>query len=57
MEIPQYLIDALYQFSQDALDERVKYDALLAEAEADALTKEKHKESWLSHLFGVSKSK
>jgi hypothetical protein len=43
MEIPKYLVDALYKFSQDVLDEEVE--------------EKKVKEGWLSHLFRAAKHK
>jgi hypothetical protein len=57
MEIPQYLKDALYQFSQDVLLERDKFDELEAQAQSEIIAKEKHKESWLEHLFKESDTK
>jgi hypothetical protein len=55
MELPQYLKDALYQFSQDVLDEQAEFDKLhdieMASSVPDV------KESWLSHLFRESKVK
>jgi hypothetical protein len=55
MELPQYLIDALYTFSQDVLDEQAEFDRL-HEAELVSSTPEV-KESWISHLFRESKGK
>jgi hypothetical protein len=57
MEIPQYLVDALYQFSQDTLKERDEFDALAAKQKAEDIELTKHKESWLEHLFRSSSDK
>jgi hypothetical protein len=45
MEIPKYLIDALYQFSQDVIDEHDHFFELKKQAAEDALEQEKHKET------------
>jgi len=55
MEIPKYLKDALYQFSEDVLAERDHFDELQKQAEEDALELEAHKENWLTHLFRETK--
>jgi hypothetical protein len=55
MEIPQYLKDALYQFSEDVLDERDHFDELQKQADADAIKIEEQKENWFTHLFRESK--
>jgi hypothetical protein len=51
MVISPYLKNALYQLLENVLDEHAKFDALQAQAKADVIDKEKHKESWLTHLF------
>jgi hypothetical protein len=56
MELPQYLIEALYKFSQDVLREQEEFDRL-HEAEMAASEATKVKESWISHLFRESKVK
>jgi hypothetical protein len=50
MELPKYLVDALYQFSKDTLAEQEEFDRL-HEEELAASEASKVKESWLSHLF------
>jgi hypothetical protein len=59
MEIPKYLVDALYQFSQEAIAEQEQFMKLQKQAEelnlADAI-KATHKQSWLEHLFRASDS-
>ena len=57
MEIPKYLKDALYQFSQDVLEERDHFDELQKQAEEDVLKLEDQKENWFTHLFRESKTK
>ena len=54
MELPKYLIDALYQFSQDVLDEQVEFDRL-HEEELASVEASKIKQSWIEHLFRPSK--
>jgi hypothetical protein len=55
MELPQYLKDALYQFSQDVLEEQAEFDKLHDIELASAVTDVK--DSWLTHLFRESKVK
>jgi hypothetical protein len=58
MELPKYLIDALYKYSEDSIKEQEHFAELQKQAEeaelADAI-KSKHKESWLEHLFRPTK--
>jgi hypothetical protein len=58
MEIPKYLVDALYQFSLDSVAEQEQLIELQKQADeadlADAI-RAKHKESWLEHLFSTKK--
>jgi hypothetical protein len=53
MKLPQYLIDALYQFSKESIDEQEEFDRI-HEEELAASEKAKVKESWLQHLFRSS---
>jgi hypothetical protein len=53
MEIPKYLIDALYKFSQDVLDEQTEFDRIHEEE----IEEVRVKEGWLKHLFRASKDK
>jgi hypothetical protein len=55
MEIPQYLYDALYQFSEDVLDERDHFDELQKQADDNALKTDEQKENWFTHLFREKK--
>jgi hypothetical protein len=55
MEIPKYLKDALYKFSEDVLDERDHFDELQKQAEEDATNLENQKENWFTHLFREKK--
>jgi hypothetical protein len=59
MELPKYLIDALYKYSEDSIKEQAHFMELQKQAEeadlADAI-KAKHKESWLEHLFSPAKA-
>jgi hypothetical protein len=55
MEIPKYLKDALYQFSEDVLDERDHFDELQKQAEQEAIKVEEQKENWFTHLFREKK--
>jgi hypothetical protein len=58
MEIPRYLINALYQYSEDSIREQERFTELQKQADeadlADAI-KATHKESWLHHLFREEK--
>jgi hypothetical protein len=59
MDIPKYLVDALYQFSLDSVAEQEHLVELQKQAEANDLAdaiKAKHKESWLEHLFSTKKT-
>jgi hypothetical protein len=53
VEIPKYLIDALYRFSQDVLDEQAEFYRIHEEE----IEEKKVKEGWLKHLFSASKDK
>jgi hypothetical protein len=55
MEIPKYLKDALYQFSEDVLAERDHFDELQKQAEKDAIKIDEQKENWFTHLFREAK--
>jgi hypothetical protein len=55
MEIPQYLKDALYQFSEEVLDERDHFDELQKQSEKEAMKLEDQKENWFTHLFREKK--
>jgi hypothetical protein len=55
MEIPQYLKDALYQFSEDVLDERDHFDELKKQADEKIIEQESQKEYWFTHLFREKK--
>jgi hypothetical protein len=57
MEIPKYLKDALYKFSEDVIAERDHFDELQKQAEEEEIELEKHKDNWLTHLFRESKPK
>jgi hypothetical protein len=54
MELPRYLVDALYKYSEDSIREQEQFVELQKQAEeadlAEAI-KAKHKDSWLEHLF------
>jgi hypothetical protein len=56
MEIPKYLLNALYQFSEDVLAERDHFDELKLKAEQDAIKVEEQKENWFTHLFREKKT-
>jgi hypothetical protein len=53
MEIPKYLVDALYKFSQDVLDEQAEFDRIHDEE----VEEKKVKEGWLKHLFRAAKTR